>query len=106
MNEKHRLLSVSDLKSEGWISPSGQVVGWFHEQPTDRFFSTDAVDPSPTIPTMRRALSRHGQGPGFQLLGSVSVHGLCATDLSRKSARHRSLFAFARFPALPLGNSR
>jgi len=37
------------------------------------------------------------------LLGSVSVDGLCPTDLSRRSSRHRSVPAIAGRQALPYG---
>ncbi len=39
----------------------------------------------------------------FSCLGSVSLLGLRATDLARKSPRHRSVFAFATIQALSHG---
>jgi hypothetical protein len=51
------------------------------------------------------ALPWSSQSSALQLLGSISVDGLCATDVPRESARYRSLSSCAGFQALPLGDS-
>src|SRR6202011_3354987 len=43
------------------------------------------------VPPVRGALSRQLQGQSIFVLGSVFVHGFCATDLSREPTRHRRL---------------
>src|ERR1035441_10605969 len=55
---------------------------------------------------MRGALSGQPQDPELHLSGSISVHGVCATELSRESAGHRSLLALADREALPHGYPR
>src|ERR1035437_6448907 len=55
---------------------------------------------------MRGALSGQPQDPELHLSGSISVHGVCATELSRESAGHRSLLALADTDALPHGYPR
>src|SRR5450759_4351798 len=55
---------------------------------------------------MRGAVSGQPQDPELHLPGSISVHGVCATDVSREPAGHRSVFALADREALPHGHSR
>jgi hypothetical protein len=49
--------------------------------------------PLDDLSSLRGALRWASQGQAFQLFGSVPVDGLCATDVSRKSQRYRSLFS-------------
>src|SRR6202140_5413614 len=55
------------------------------------FFASCRTDPSAAVPPVRGALSRQLQGQSIFVLGSVFVHGFCATDLSREPTRHRRL---------------
>src|SRR5258705_10059708 len=52
---------------------------------------------------MRGAPSRRLQSQSVPVLGSVFVHGLCSTNLSREPARHRRLSAGALRSTLPSG---
>ena len=61
------------------------------------------------LTTFRRCVARYaGRAQGQELLvsGSVSVHGVRTTDLSREPARHRGESASTVRKALPLGDSR
>src|SRR3989338_10277035 len=55
---------------------------------------------------MCRPLRRGTQGQTLLLSRPVSVHGVCATDLSRESTRHRSLPAQPVRQTLPYGLSQ
>ena len=85
---------VSDLK----LYPLfwGRVLG------KNYFFASCRTDPSATVPPMRGALSRRLQSQSLFLLGSVFVHGLCSTNLSREPTRHRRLSEGALRSTLPL----
>ena len=61
-------------------------------------FAIDHVSP------LCGALWRRAQGQEFFLPGSLSLHGFCSTDLSRKFARHRSVPACASGQAVPHGH--
>jgi hypothetical protein len=63
----------------------GRVLGKNH------FFASCRTDPSATVPPMRGAPPRRLQSQSVLVLGSVFVHGLCSTNLSREPARHRRL---------------
>src|SRR2546422_10161260 len=69
------------------------------------FLSADGLSSFSGIPTMRRPLQWQLQAPALFLLGSVSVHGIRAIDLSGESSRHRSVFALGGYEALPHGHS-
>ena len=69
-------------------------------RPTDGSPSPARI--SPVCATLRRQLS----SAEFLVLGPVSLHGVCAVDLSRKSAGYRGVPAFAGAAALSLGHSR
>ena len=86
---------VSDLK----LCPLfwGRVLG------NKYFFASCRTDPSATVPPMRGALSRRLQSQSVFVLGSVLVHGLCSTNLSREPTRHRRLFEGALRSTLPPG---
>src|SRR3989338_374199 len=58
------------------------------------------------FPQMCRSLQRRAQGQSLHLSRSVSLYGVRATDLSRESARHRSLSAQSVRQALPHGLSQ
>jgi hypothetical protein len=85
---------VSDLK----VYPLfwGRVLG------KNNFFASCRADPSATVPPMRGALSRRLQSQSVFVLGSVFVHGLCSTNLSREPTRHRRLSECALRSTLPL----
>ena len=54
----------------------------------DGVCATDRLSTSKAIPEMRGPLRRRSLREKLLLLGPVSGDGLCATDLSRESARH------------------
>src|SRR6266404_991641 len=68
--------------------------------------TTDGLSSFQEFSTLCQTLPRRLQTQDFFLLGSVSLHELRAANLSRKSARHRSLSARATHQALPSGYSR
>src|ERR1035441_5423938 len=61
--------------------------------------------PADGVRALCRSVRGKPQSPELHLHGSISVHGLCTTDVSRKPARHRSMPAFAGREALPHGDS-
>src|SRR5271157_1311038 len=65
-----------------------------HESGPHRLLAVDQLSSRPGVPSLRPALSRRPPAARLHLLGSVSGDGLRPVDLSRKSARHRSLFGF------------
>src|SRR5208282_3396309 len=89
---------VSDLK----LNPLfwGRVLG------KNYFFASCRTDPSAAVPPVCGALSRQLQGQSVFVLGSVFVHGLRATNLSRESARHRRLSGRAVRSTIPSGLSQ
>src|SRR5210317_2649385 len=66
-----------------------------------RLFSTHGPSTVAYLSALCSTLSRQSQNPVLFLPRSVSMHGICPTDLSRKPARHRSLFARSTKQALP-----
>src|SRR6266571_7263622 len=68
--------------------------------------TTDGLSSCKSISPLRSVLSRRLQTQKLFLLGPVSVHGLRATNLSRESARYRSLPARATDQALSSWHSR
>src|SRR5271166_3113077 len=85
---------VSDLKLDPLFW--GRVPG------KNYFFASCRTDSSAAVPPVRGALSRQLQGQSVFVLGSVFVHGFCATDLSREPTRHRRLSDRALRSTLPL----
>ena len=67
-----------------------------HEFRENHFLPTDGLFASLRISSMRRALPRQLQNQILLLLGSVPLHGLCPTRLSRKSPRYRGLLTRAK----------
>src|SRR5664280_3169655 len=76
-----------------------------HESGPHRLLAIDQLSSRPGVPSLRRALSGRPAAARLQLLGSVSGDGLRPVDLSRKSARHRSLLGFVTGQAVSLGIS-
>jgi hypothetical protein len=68
--------------------------------------TTDGLSSLQSVSPLRRTLSRRLQTQELFLLGPISLHGLCATNLSRESPRYRSLPARATDQTLPSRHSR
>src|SRR5712692_1364246 len=81
------------------------------KEPTNEFRQNDLRSVNGLCPLLirisplRGALSRQLQNHELLLLGSVSQHGVCPTDLSRESQRHRSVLASSSGQALSHGHS-
>jgi hypothetical protein len=88
---------VSDLKLDRLF--------WRRVLGKNYFFASCRANPSATVPPVCGALSRQLQGQSVFVLGSVFVHGLCTTDLSREPTRHRRLSERALRSTLPHGLS-
>jgi len=86
---------VSDLK----LDP----LFWRRVLGKNYFFASYRIYPSAAVPQVCGALWRQLQGQSVFVLGSVSVHGLCAINLSRESARHRRLSSRALRSTIPSG---
>ena len=78
-----RKKDVSDLEPDPLFSR--RVLG------KNDFFASHRTDPSAAVSPVCGTLSGPLQTQGLLVLGSVFVHGLRATDVSRKPARHRRL---------------
>src|SRR5437868_12411837 len=74
-----------------------------HESGPHRLLAVDQLSSRPGVSSLRRALSGRLPAARPHLLGPVLGHGLCPVDLSRKSARHRSLFGFVAGQAVSPG---
>ena len=70
-----------------------------------RVRSTHGLRPSARLRRLRSAVRRRSSSTWLLVSGSVSLHGVCATDLSRKPPRHRDVSAGLRAQALPCGLS-
>jgi hypothetical protein len=86
---------VSDLK----LDP----LFWRRVLRKNHFFASYRIHPSAAVRPVCGALLRQLQGQSVFELGSVFVHGLCATNLSRESARHRGLCSCALRSTIPSG---
>src|SRR5713226_4606514 len=105
-NELSLFRACRDLKRRsGWFERRGRQT-MAHESGPHRFFAIDQLPSRPGVSPLRRALSGRHPAARIFLLGSVSGHGLRATDLSGKFARHRGLFAFDAGQAVPPGFPR
>src|SRR5437667_8323100 len=79
--------------------------GDHYEPGTISVHAADGSSFASRVSPMCTTLWRQLPGAEFLVLGPVSVHGVCAVDLPRESARHRRLPAFARPAALSHGHS-
>src|SRR5439155_93869 len=83
---------------------SNLLVGGTHEFGQVGVCANHAVFAIDHVSPLCGALWRRAQGQEFFLPGSLSLHGFCSTDLSRKFARHRSVPACASGQAVPYGH--
>jgi len=86
---------VSDLK----LDP----LFWRRVLGKNYFFAGYRIHSSAAVRPVCGALWRQLQGQSVFVLGSVFMHGFCATNLSRESARHRRLSSRALRSTLPSG---
>src|SRR3990172_10459940 len=101
-------MSIIDLTS---TSVSGhpsvnQQGGMTYEYWKHHLRSGDGPCPLARISPRRRTVSRRLQNPALLLARSISLHGLCPTDVPGKLARHRGLSASPVLQALSHGHSR
>src|ERR1700752_2506140 len=99
---------IIDLNS---VRPERQPSAALREEAASEFrqndfLSIDGLSSFARVSSLCRSSQGNLQVEAVLLLGSVSVYGIRATDLSRKPARYRSLFAFGRIEALSHGNSQ
>lgn len=85
---------------------SNRTAARVHEHGKIRFFSSHGTSAADHFSPLCRSLRWGAQGQALHLSRSVSVHGLCVTDLSGESARHRSLSAQSGDQAVPHGFSQ
>ena len=103
-------MGVTDLNCSSlhiMSDPSFHSLGqrsYVHGQ--SRLFSSHGTSTVAYLSSLCSTLSRQSQNPILFLPRSVSMHGICPTDLPRKPTRHRSLFARPTKQALPHGHSR
>ena len=89
------LKAIIDLS---FVRPESQPSAALREEAVREFWqndflSTDGLSSCARFSSLRRLSQGNLQIEAVLLLGSVPVYGICATDLSRKPARYRSLFA-------------
>ena len=77
---------------------------WRDAAAQNDFYPAHGVGSPLRLSSFGDATSRRLQSLPVFVLGSLSLPGICAVDLSRELARHRSLSALAVFAALPLGD--
>ena len=85
--------SVFDLNLHGTYGHSFPTFreGWDHECWQDCLRTVDGFHPHSRVLSLCGPLPGQLQSQPLFLLGSISVHGLCSTHLSRKPARYRNL---------------
>jgi transposase len=88
-------MTFIDLKSPVYYGYSKFIKqkGMANVYRKNNFCSTDGLPPNVRVPQVRSAVSRQLQGAKLFMSGSVPLHGICSTDLSRKPAGYRSLRA-------------
>src|ERR671918_547164 len=85
-----------DLNSKVVIlGHSSRKEGMAHEHRSNGFRPSHDVFPRVPLPKIRPALSRQPSRAVVLLSGSISLHGVRPTDLSRQFARHRNLPAYS-----------
>jgi hypothetical protein len=70
-----------------------------------RIRAVDGASSAHKFPSLRAAISRRAQDQDLLMSGSVSMHGVRATDLSREPARYRSMSARTKWQALSSGHA-
>ena len=85
-------------------TPRKEMAYYEHRQ--NRFYSNHGVRSIAPVSSMRRSLQRQLQGDNIYLPGSVPLHGLRATYLSRKPEGHRSMSSCGKIKTVPYGNQR
>src|SRR3990172_2033395 len=83
-----------------------QQGGMTYEYGKNHLRSGDGPCPLARISPLRRTVSRRLQNPALLLARSISLHGLCPTDVPGKLARHRGLSESPVLQALSHGHSR
>ena len=89
-------MSAHDFKTVENYGLSGTTAKWkgtAYVLRNDRFRSVDGFPPQARIQQVRQALPSRLSRQQFLLPRSISLHGICAIDLPRKSPRHRNLSA-------------
>src|ERR1700683_2305466 len=76
------------------------------ESRPNRLLSVVGLSAGSGVSPLRCSIRRRCAAARFLLLGSVSVDGLCPTDLSGWSSRHRSVPEISGRQALPYGFPR
>ena len=72
----------------------------------NHLLASDRISANAHLSQVRGAVQWQPEGSNLHLFGSVPLYGLCATHLSRKSTRHRSLSSSPTIQAIPHGYSR
>src|SRR3989338_95512 len=70
------------------------------------FLPSYGIPANVRIPQMCRAISRRLQGAELYLSRPIFMHGLCANNISRKSARHSGMPAFKAKQTVSYGHPR
>ena len=78
--------------------------GASNEHRQNYFFSGHGILATLRIPQMCCAIPRRLQGAKIFMYGSIFMHGFCATDLSRKPARHHGMFTIHATKTLSHGH--
>src|SRR3990172_1164418 len=78
----------------------------YHEYRQNCFLSNHGFRPIVSFPAVRCSLQRKLQGDYVHLSGSVPLHGLRSTYLSRKPQGHRSMSSCSKIKTVPYGNQR
>ena len=102
-------MTVFDLKSIVDLGHSSLHLtneGMADAYGTDFVFTAHGLSAEARIQQMRGSVSRQLQGPAFQVLRSVPVHGLCATHGPREPAGYRDVLTGDAAQALPCWHSR
>lgn len=101
-------ISVIDLKSILYYGHSffNKQKGVANEYRKNCLCSNHGLFTITGISQMRKSISRKLQSSKILLLRSIPLYGFCATYLSRKFTRYRSLFTFGSKQTLPYRLSR
>ncbi len=102
------LASVIDLKN---LQPDRHHSGNTRKEMTNVFWQTNiftshGLHAHAHFSPLRSELSGRPQCQKFHMPRSISLYGLCSTDISRKPPRHRSLSSCTATEVVPHGYSR
>src|SRR3990172_1474523 len=101
LRQKMTVFDFAEMTDFGHSLSSFAWKGMADAHRTNGLFAVDGPAAEARIQPVRGAVSRQPSGAAVLLLGSVSLHGVRAIDVSGEPARHRDVPARAGAEAVP-----